>query len=335
MPTQWSSMQTSDLVALTSSQWLSMESDDFQSLRGAQWSSIDTVDLQSLSTSQWVDFATDDLRSLSTQQWVAMATDDLRALATTQWQVMATDDLVALSTSQWAVMATDDVLALTTTQWDSVESDDKQAWYVAADDSTRDVTHARAFISTPLVIDLDGDGLELMPLFPGVRFDLLDSGKRQQIGWVASDDGLLVRDVNGNGRIDSGAELFGSSTILPSGERAADGYQALSVLDSDEDGWLSELEADQSQVLIWRDLNGDAVSQSEELFSFSDFGIVSLDLDPSVVSWWQAGQEVRLTSDALLSDGNSVVLADVWFSWIAPLEDEVVVPVRSSVLPGS
>jgi len=246
-----------------------------------------------------------------------MATDDLRALATTQWQVMATDDLVALSTSQWAVMATDDVLALTTTQWHSLEATDREAWDVATRAAGQNESaYQRVHVATPLVIDLDGDGLELMPLFPGVRFDLLDSGKRQQIGWVASDDGLLVRDVNGNGRIDSGAELFGSSTILPSGERAADGYQALSVLDADQDGWLTELEAGQSQVLIWRDLNGDAVSQSEELFSFSDVGIVSLNLDPSVVSWWQAGQEVRL-------------------SWIAPQEEVSYAPNRLNGGAGS
>ena len=63
----------------------------------------------------------------------------------------------------------------------------------------------------PLVLDLDGDGLELTartPLSP--VFDLDGDGFAEQTGWVRPDDGLLVFDQNANGHIDDIGELFGN-----------------------------------------------------------------------------------------------------------------------------
>lgn len=47
---------------------------------------------------------------------------------------------------------------------------------------------------------------------------------------------MLVRDLNGNGLIDNGTELFGNSTILSNNETAANGFEALKELDSNGDG---------------------------------------------------------------------------------------------------
>jgi len=51
----------------------------------------------------------------------------------------------------------------------------------------------------PLVIDLDGDGIELKSLQDSnVRFDLDGDGFAERTGWVGPDDGLLAVDSNGN-----------------------------------------------------------------------------------------------------------------------------------------
>ena len=56
---------------------------------------------------------------------------------------------------------------------------------------------------SPLVLDLDGDGIELIALSDSrTLFDLDSDGFAQHTGWVAPDDALLAIDRNGNGRID-------------------------------------------------------------------------------------------------------------------------------------
>jgi hypothetical protein len=83
----------------------------------------------------------------------------------------------------------------------------------------------------PLVLDLDGDGLEISPLSRGVQFDTNGDTIRTNTSWVQADDGLLVLDRNGNGVIDSGRELFGDETLLADGKKAAHGFAALAELD--------------------------------------------------------------------------------------------------------
>jgi hypothetical protein len=65
----------------------------------------------------------------------------------------------------------------------------------------RDYTAARGwtFPRDPLVLDLDGDGIETLgidPLAP-ILFDHDADGVKTGTGWIQSDDGLLVIDVNG------------------------------------------------------------------------------------------------------------------------------------------
>ncbi len=53
----------------------------------------------------------------------------------------------------------------------------------------------------PMVIDLDGDGLELTRLETGTHFDIDIDGFAEKTAWVGKDDGLLARDLNGNGAV--------------------------------------------------------------------------------------------------------------------------------------
>lgn len=74
----------------------------------------------------------------------------------------------------------------------------------------------------PLVLDLDGGGITTSgvdPLHP-ILFDQDGDGTRTGSGWIAAGEAIVVRDLNGNGLIDSGRELFGDSTILTHGPNA-------------------------------------------------------------------------------------------------------------------
>lgn len=65
----------------------------------------------------------------------------------------------------------------------------------------------------PLVLDLNGDGVQLIRLDRSqTHFDFDGNDFRERAGWISPQDGFLARDINGNGRIDNGSELFGNAT---------------------------------------------------------------------------------------------------------------------------
>ena len=140
----------------------------------------------------------------------------------------------------------------------------------------------------PLVLDLDGDGLEITPLSQGVLFDANGDALKTGTAWVGGDDGLLVWDRNGNGTIDTGVELFGDETLLANGEKATHGFAALSELDTGSlvdgitvgagDGVFDAQDAQYNTLRIWRDLNQDGVSQANELQTLAQSGVRGISL---------------------------------------------------------
>jgi hypothetical protein len=131
----------------------------------------------------------------------------------------------------------------------------------------------------PLALDLDGDGIETTGIdgYAGtVLFDHDADGIRTGTGWLKGDDAFLVLDRNGNGKIDSGRELFGVDTVRSDGRKATDGLDALADLDSNNDGVFDASDAQFADVRLWRDLNQDGVSQANELTTLAENGIVSI-----------------------------------------------------------
>lgn len=151
----------------------------------------------------------------------------------------------------------------------------------------------------PLVLDLDGDGIETIGADGSVLFDHDGDGVSNGTGWIKSDDGILVLDRNGNGVIDDGSELFGDQTegselgLNEVTDRSA-GLRALEDLDTNHDDRFDASDAQYGAVRVWRDLNQDGVSQSNELFTLAELGIAAINLDPGS------------TSDVNLGNGNVV-----------------------------
>ena len=105
---------------------------------------------------------------------------------------------------------------------------------------------------SPLVVDLNGDGvIGTTSVADGVYFDHENDGFAEKTGWISAEDGVLVRDLNGNGLIDNGTELFGNSTILSNNETAANGFEALKELDSNGDGIFSNQDKAWNEVKVW------------------------------------------------------------------------------------
>ncbi len=169
----------------------------------------------------------------------------------------------------------------------------------------------------PLVLDLDGDGLESVGINSDhpVMFDLAANGVQQSVGWVKGDDGFLVRDLNGNGTIDSGAELFGDATPLTTGpnagQKAANGFAALADLDSTADGQITSADSAFASLKVWRDLNQDGIAQSYELSSLADQNIVALNVSATSHSTTLVnGNRIADLGSYVRSDGSAVTLGD-------------------------
>jgi hypothetical protein len=137
------------------------------------------------------------------------------------------------------------------------------------------IQHLRKILRpiTPIAVPLL-DGLEvadLMDLKANVPFDADGSGERGNWSWITQDAAWLVFDQKGDGQVTSGLQLFGSVTFWLFWN---DGYEALATLDDNADGQLSGAEL--QHLALWRDANGNGISEPGELTSLDKAGITAL-----------------------------------------------------------
>ncbi len=158
--------------------------------------------------------------------------------------------------------------------------------------------------SSPLALDLDGDGVETTTVESGVYFDHDDNGFAEKSGWVGKDDGLLVRDINNNGLIDDGTELFGNNSVLSSGKKAANGFEALADLDSNADGVFNSSDAAWNQVKVWKDANQNGKVDSGELLTLEQAGVSGINLNyENETTTDENGNQHKQTGTFIKTDG--------------------------------
>jgi hypothetical protein len=111
----------------------------------------------------------------------------------------------------------------------------------------------------PLVINFDGPAAALTER--NFQFDLDCDGEMNQISFVGSGSGFLCLDLNEDGRINDGSELFGP--------RTGNGFAELAAYDEDGNGWIDEADEIFDCLRIWtRDAQG-----NEVLFALGEKGI--------------------------------------------------------------
>ena len=170
--------------------------------------------------------------------------------------------------------------------------------------------------SSPIVIDLNNDGINSMKLDYTVKFDLDNNGFKESTGWVFGDDALLAIDKNGNGIIDNGSELFGNKTISNNNysytdKNANNGFEVLAKYDSNNDGVIDANDAEFDKLLLWQD-NGNGITEDGELIKLSD-KVKSINLNYKNVTIDNNTNTIRQSSTAVLNDGTEVRADDIWF----------------------
>lgn len=172
---------------------------------------------------------------------------------------------------------------------------------------------------SPLVLDLNGDGFKTTSVDDGVKFDIDANGSIDSVAWMAAqgaesfDDAFLARDLDNNGRIDDGAELFGQATALADGSLPANGFIPLMELDMNADDRLDIADPAYANLLLWSDRNKNGVSEPEELEALKDH-VLSIDLGFRAVSEQdEHGNQILARSKFKGVDGRIKQVVDFFF----------------------
>ena len=121
-------------------------------------------------------------------------------------------------------------------------------------------------------------------------------------------------DRDGNGTIDNGKELFGDQTILSNGQKAQNGFQALSELDENKDGKIDVNDAAYSQLKVWKDEDRDGYTTSDELYTLDELGIQSINTGYTDANITDAnGNTIKQAGSFTKTDGTTGTASDVWF----------------------
>ena len=169
--------------------------------------------------------------------------------------------------------------------------------------------------TSPIILDLDGDGVETRGLQDGIFFDHDSNHFAENTGWAGADDGLLVLDRNNTGEIESGGELFGNNTQLNDGTLAENGYEALQELDDNQDGVIDREDDAWQRLQVWQDSNGNAQVDDGELLSLEEAGVAAINTEYQNNELTdEQGNTHKQTSTITMQDGTVHNTADVWFA---------------------
>lgn len=155
----------------------------------------------------------------------------------------------------------------------------------------------------PLVINLRGGAANLTER--AYRFDLDADGDAERIAFATGGSAFLAIDLDGDGRIGNGRELFGAIT--------GDGFGELARYDSDGNGFIDEGDPVFSQLLAW----SRAEDGSEQLAPAGSLGVGAIHLGAVDTRFSLEGAgsgplgTVRQTGVFLREDGSAGTLQQV------------------------
>jgi hypothetical protein len=137
--------------------------------------------------------------------------------------------------------------------------------------------------TSPIILDLSGQGFSLTSAEGGVLFDISGSGHPIQMGWTASSaDNAFLALPGADGLVHDGKQLFGNFTPQPASDHP-NGFAALAVYDlpangGNGDGVIDSRDAIFSSLRLWIDTNHDGICQPEELHTLPSLGVNSISL---------------------------------------------------------
>ncbi len=177
-------------------------------------------------------------------------------------------------------------------------------------DGTSDSNIESRNIVAPIVLDLDGDGIEYSNIAENnVLFDVDDDGNLERTAWVGADDGLLVYDYDQDNQINKADEI----SFVGYRQGAKTDLEGLLAFDSNNDQKLDKYDEHWLQFKVWQDVNQDGVSDEGEIFTLDELGITEISLE-SDNNYQEIGDVVEYGQASYkIADGKQHKLGDAGF----------------------
>jgi hypothetical protein len=164
----------------------------------------------------------------------------------------------------------------------------------------------------PIVIDLDGNGIELYSRNNSpAQFDFDDDGYAETTAWAGPQDGILVIDEGNDNQITQSKEIAFAKWTAAEGDTDLEGLAA--TFDSNHDGVLDARDARYADFKVWKDANSNGVVDAGEMQTLAQAGIKSFNLkvkDGTNLSL-DDGSVIHGLFDIQRADGSLIQGADV------------------------
>ncbi|AZZ91517.1 hypothetical protein EUZ85_12555 [Hahella sp. KA22] len=165
-------------------------------------------------------------------------------------------------------------------------------------------------MTDPLVLNFGAETATLRNT--SFSFDLNGDGRQEDIAELGVGSGYLVLDVNGDGKINDGGEMFGAYS--------GDGLGDLSRYDADGNRWIDESDPVFSSLRVWAaSENGD-----KQLLSLKEVGVGAIYLGSTSDSFELVGDYGRVlgrtksTGIMLMENGDVRTLQEIDLAHSAP-----------------
>lgn len=162
----------------------------------------------------------------------------------------------------------------------------------------------------PIVLDLQGDGLEITPVAQSDIVTKDAAGNVLRTSWVGPTNGILAYDRNGDGRVDNTADI----SFRGDRKGAKTDLEGLGAWDSNGDGTLDARDDGFAKLVVWTDANQNGRQEEGEVVSLLSAGVASISLAGKPTGF--DGKDntdtiVHNTTSFLRSDGSSGTAYDV------------------------
>ena len=156
------------------------------------------------------------------------------------------------------------------------------------------------------------------PKFNGVSlFPLHGVKERSRVNWpeAGAPGYFLARLAKGETEITKASQLFGQDGI------SDNGFESLKLHDSDKNGIIDSKDKVWSELKLWRDENGNGISEKEEIFPLSHKKVESISLAYRSIQQKQFGNRAKVRESSSFTykeDGKTKQseILDVWFTAI-------------------